>query len=217
VAHLLERILPLMLAAASNPAVVGIVVLLLASTQRPLARAAAFVAGFGAVLGAVCIFGLVVFKAGRETFGPHGALFAWLDIVLGFGMLGLAVVTWMRRGSPSDQSRLLESRGPAAFFALGGVFMITDASALIALVPLLREVAVAHVSALERGIAVMITFAVVISPIAAPLAICALAPRSSERVLGVLRRGIDRYGYLVAIAVLAAIGLYLVVRGFHRL
>ena len=95
--------------------------------------------------------------------------------------------------------------------------MITDASALVALGPLLREIAVAHVSAFQRGVALVLTYVVVLLPIALPLLIYILAPRSSERILAVMRRWLDRYGYLVAIAVFLAIGTYLLIRGFDRL
>jgi hypothetical protein len=214
---LLERTFPLMLAAASNPAVVGIVILMLTSQDRPLLRAGAFVAGFGAVLVVVGIVGLAFFKGSKGTFGPGGSLFAWLDIALGAGMLAFAVLTWVRRDSATSQTRLLERVGPGAFFVVGGIFMITDASALVALGPLLREIAVADVTAFERALALTLTCAVVIFPIAAPLIIYVAAPRSSQRILAAMRRWLDRYGYLVAIAVFAAIGTYLLVRGIGHL
>jgi hypothetical protein len=214
---LLERTFPLMLAAASNPAVVGIVILMLTSEDRPLLRAGAFVAGFGAVLVVVGLVGLWFFKGSRGTFGPGGSLFAWLDIVLGVGMLGFAVLTWVRRDSAASQTRLLERVGPPAFFAVGAIFMITDASALVALGPLLREIAIAPVSSFERGLALALTYVVVILPIALPILIYLLAPRSSQRILAAMRRGLDRYGYVIAIGVFLAIGTYLLVRGITRL
>ena len=214
---LLEKIFPLMLAAASNPAVVGIVVLMLTSADRPLARAGAFVVGFGAVLVAVGIVGLWFFKGSRGTFGPGGSLFAGLDIALGAGMLAFALITWLRRDSASGQSRLIERVSPGAFVGVGAIFMITDASALVALGPLLREIAIAHVSAFERALALVLTYVVVILPIALPIVIYLLAPKSSQRILAAMRRGLDRYGYLLAIAVFLAIGTYLLVRGISHL
>ncbi|MDX6583825.1 MAG: Sap, sulfolipid-addressing protein [Solirubrobacterales bacterium] len=215
-AELLAKTLPLMLAAASNPAVIGIVVLALTSADRPLTRAASFVAGFAVVLALVGLAGFAFFRGSRETFGPGGSLFAWLDIALGAGMLALAGITWARRDSGSDPSRLLGRVSPAAFFGVGAIFMISDASALVALVPLLRDVAVADVSSLERLIALVITWVVVILPIAAPVLVYVWAPRSSQRALAAIRGWLDRYGYLVAIAVFGAIGIYLLVRGISR-
>lgn len=215
--ELLATILPLMLAAAANPAVVGIVVLMLTAPDRPLARAGAFVIGFGAVLVAAGIAGLILFSSSRETFGPGGALFAWVDIAVGVGLLGFAVATYVRRGQPATQNRLLERVGPGAFFAVGAIFMITNASALAAYAPLLREIAVSGVSRFERGLALGISDLVIIAPIAAPIVICLLAPRSSGRILSKLRRGLDRHGTVISIAVFGAIGIFLLVRGVTRL
>lgn len=215
--ELLAEILPLMLAAAANPAVVGIVVLMLTAADRPLARAGAFVIGFGVVLVAVGIAGVIFFSSSRETFGPGGSLFAWVDIVVGAGLLVFAAVTYVRRDAPASQSRLLERVGPGAFFAVGAIFMITNASALAAYGPLLREIAIADVSRFERGIALTISDLVIIAPIAAPILICVVAPRSSQRILASLRSGLDRYGWMIAIGVFGAIGTFLLVRGAIRL
>lgn len=215
--ELLAEILPLMLAAASNPAVIGIVVLMLTSPDRPLARAGAFVAGFGVLLVGLGIAGLAFFSSSRETFGPGGSLFAWLDLVLGAGMLALAGVAYLRRNAPTTQSSLLERVSPPAYFAVGAIFMITNASALVAYGPLLREISIADVSRFERGLALAISDLVIIAPIAAPLLICVLAPHSSQRALAAIRRGLDRYGWMIAIAVFGAIGGYLLIRGITRL
>ena len=95
--------------------------------------------------------------------------------------------------------------------------MVTNASALAAYAPLLREIAVADVSRFNRGVALALSDVVIIAPIVAPVVICLLAPRSSKRILAALRGGLDRHGRAVAIATFAAIGLFLLVRGFARL
>jgi hypothetical protein len=179
-----------MLAAAANPAVVGIVVLMLTTSDRPLARAGAFVIGFAAVLVAAGIAGLILFSGSRETVGPGGR--------------------------PPNQSRLLERVGPDAFFAVGAIFMITNASALAAYAPLLREIAIADVTRFQRGLALAISDLVILMPIAAPIVIRLLAPRSSQRILSALRSRLDRYGSVIAIAVFGAIGIFLLIRGITR-
>jgi hypothetical protein len=217
VLHLLAEILPLMLAAAANPAVVGIVVLMLTTADRPLARAGAFVAGFGLVLVAAGVAGVILFSSARETFGPGGSLFAWVDVVVGAGLLVFALVTYLRRNQPASQDRLLERVSPGAYFAVGAIFMLTNASALAAYGPLLREIAIADVSRFERALALAISDIVIVLPIAAPVLIYLLAPQSSQRVLGALRRGLERYGWMIAIAVFGTIGAFLLIRGITRL
>ncbi|HLM31658.1 MAG TPA: GAP family protein [Solirubrobacterales bacterium] len=215
---LLADILPLMLAAASNPAVISIVVLLLTASDRPLPRAIAFVAGFALVLVALGVVGLLLFRSSRETFGTGGALFAWLDIVLGVVMLAGAAVTYLRRNAATGGAdRLLGRMRPAAFVGVGAAFMVTNTSAIVAYLPLLREIAIAPVSHAERAVALALSDLVIVAPIAGPVLIRLAAPRSSERALGAIRRFLDRFGYLIAIAVFGAIGGFLLIRGLVRL
>jgi hypothetical protein len=215
---LLIDILPLMVAAASNPAVITVVVLLLTASERPLPRAIAFVAGFAVVLVALGIAGLLLFRSSRETFGTGGALFAWLDIVLGVVMLTGAAITYLRRNAAAGGAdRLLGRVSPAAFVGVGAVFMVTNTSAIVAYLPLLREIAIAPVSHAERVVALALSDIVIVAPIAAPVLIRLAAPRSSERALGAIRRFLDRFGYLIAIAVFGGIGGFLLIRGLIRL
>jgi cytochrome c biogenesis protein CcdA len=164
---LLIDILPLMVAAASNPAVITVVVLLLTASERPLPRAIAFVAGFAVVLVALGIAGLLLFRSSRETFGTGGALFAWLDIVLGVVMLTGAAITYLRRNAATGGAdRLLGRVSPAAFVGVGAVFMVTNTSAIVAYLPLLREIAIAPVSHAERVVALALSDIVIVAPIA---------------------------------------------------
>lgn len=215
--ELLAGGVPLMLAAAANPAVVALIVLTLTAPQRPLARAIAFVAGFALVLVAAGIAGLALFGSSRDTFGPGGALFGWLDIGIGIGLLAGAGFTWAHRSAADGSERLVGRLGPAEFFALGALMMITDASAIAAYTPLLREIAIADVGNAERAIVLAISVLVILAPIATPVLIRVLAPQSSERVLGAIRRFLDRYGALIAAAVFAAIGAFLLIRGIGRI
>jgi hypothetical protein len=217
VLELLAEILPLMLAAASNPAVIGIVVLLLTAQDRPLARGGAFVLGFGVTLVAIGIAGVIVFSSTDETFGPGGSLFAWVDLVVGAGLLVFAAVTFARRHRPATQGLPFERVGPLAYVGVGALFMVTDASALAAYGPLLRDIAVADVGNLERGLALAISDLVIVAPIAAPVLIYVLAPNSSARVLAGIRSGLDRYGWIIAVVVFGAIGAYILARGITRL
>jgi hypothetical protein len=214
---LMAALLPLMLAAAANPAVVTVVLLTLTASERPLARATAFVAGFAIALVAVGIVGLVLIGGARERVSPGGSLAGWVDIALGLGLLVLGAIAVARRGRTGGADRLLERLGPGSFVAVGATFMVTDASALAAYAPLLREIAVADVTRAERAVALALSDAVIIAPVAAPVLICMLAPRRADRALAAIRHWLDRYGWLAAVLVFGAIGAYLVLRGITRL
>lgn len=107
--ELLARLLPLMIAAAANPVVITIVVLVLTAADRPLVRAWSFLAGFALVLVAGGVLGLTVFANNRDAFGPGGTLYAWIDIGFGVLMLGAAALAFVRRGGGDGRSRSSES------------------------------------------------------------------------------------------------------------
>jgi hypothetical protein len=217
VLELLARLLPLMLAAAANPVVITMVVLVLTAPDRPLARASAFFAGFAAVLLVGGLIGLGVFHNHKETFGPGGTLYAWIDIGFGLLMLGAAVLTWVRRGSGDAASRLIGKIGPAACFGLGAVMMATDTSAIAAYVPILHEISNSGLDRADRVTALVISDLVILAPIFVPILIALVAPQSADRALGAIRGFLDRHGATIAAFVFTALGCLLVVRGIVRL
>jgi cadmium resistance protein CadD (predicted permease) len=217
VLELLARLLPLMLAAAANPVVITLVVLVLTARDRPLARAGAFFAGFALVLIVGGILGLTVFHNSKETFGPGGDLYAWIDLGFGALMLGAAALAYVRRGAGDDASRMIERLGPLACAGLGAVMMATNTSAIAAYVPLLHEISNSGLDRADRLIALAISDLVILAPIGAPILIKILAPRQADRALGAIRRFLDRYGSQIAAIVFAALGVFLVLRGIHRL
>lgn len=214
--ELLARLFPLMLAAAANPVVITLVVLLLTAPDRPMAHAWSFLAGFALVLVAGGVLGLTVF-ANTEAFGPGGGLYAWIDIGFGALMLGAAVVTYVRRSSDNGAGRLIGRIGPLACLGLGAVMMATDTSAIAAYVPLVHEISNSGLSRVERGVALAISDLVILAPIAVPILIAAVAPDRAARVLAAIRGFLDRHGAAIAALVFAALGALLVIRGIGRL
>jgi hypothetical protein len=217
VLELLAQLLPLMLAAAANPVVITMVVLLLTAPDRPMLRASAFFAGFAAVLTAGGILGLTIFHSSRETFGPGGTLYAWIDIGFGLLMLGAAVLTFVRRGAGDGATRLVERVGPLACVGLGAVMMLTDTSAIAAYVPLLHEISNSGLDRADRAVALVISNLVILAPIGVPILIRALAPQRADRALAAIRRFLDRHGPAIAAIVFTALGALLVIRGIGRL
>ena len=215
--ELLARLFPLMLAAAANPVVITLVVLLLTAPDRPMAHAWSFLAGFALVLVTGGVLGLTVFHNTKETFGPGGDLYAWIDIGFGAMMLGAAVATFVRRGGGDAASRLIGRIGPLACLGLGAVMMATNTSAIAAYVPLLHEISNSGLARADRAVALAISDLVILAPIAVPILISALAPDRAARVLAAIRRFLDRYGSTIAALVFAGLGALLVIRGIGRL
>jgi hypothetical protein len=215
--ELLVRLLPLMLAAAANPVVITMVVLLLTAPERPLLRAWSFLAGFALVLVVGGILFLTIFHNNTATFGPGGHLYAWIDIGFGAVMLVAAVVTIRRSGSGDASSRLLNRVGAVACLGLGAVMMATDTSAIAAYVPLLHEISNSDLQRRDHWIVLAISDLVILAPIAAPALIRVIAPERAGTVLAAIRSFLDRHGSQIAAAVFVALGAYLLVRGIGRL
>jgi hypothetical protein len=204
-------------AAAANPVVITLVVLLLTAPDRPVARASTFLAGFAAVLVGGGVLGLTVFANHGETFGPGGTLYAWVDIGFGVLMLGAAVLTYVRRGGANGATRLIGRIGPLACFGFGAVMMATNTSAIAAYVPLLHEISNSGLARADRAVALAISDLVILAPIGVPIAIRVLAPDRATKLLGAIRGFLDRHGATIAAVVFAALGALLVIRGIGRL
>ncbi len=211
--ELLARSFPLMVAAAANPVVITLIVLVLTAPDRPLARAWSFFAGFASVLIVAGVLFLTVFANHTETFGPRGTLYGWIDIGFGALMLGAAVLTFVRRGGEAGASRLIGRIGPLACFGLGAVMMASDTSAIAAYVPLLHEISNAGLARADRVVALAISDLVILAPLGIPILVRTLAPDRATRVLEAIRRFLDRYGAIIAALVFAALGALLMIRG----
>ena len=214
--ELIAEILPLVLAAAINPATIGLVVLILATAERPLLRASAFFAGFAALLvgaSAAALIALTSIGGGIDTDSPA---LGWVDIAMGVALLVSSALSLLRQGDITAQQERLRGAPPAAFFGLGAVMMLSSLNSLAVSVSLLHRIAVADVSGFERALALAFTDAVILLPVLAPLALVVLAPSLAERVLPRIRAGVDRYGVAVGAVVFVAIGAYLLVDGISR-
>ena len=214
---LLVEILPLVLAAAVNPATIGIVVLVLATAERPLLRASAFAAGFGLLLVALSTAGLILVTNVGGGVDDDSSALGWIDVGLGLLLLVSAAVSLTRQGTIADQQERLRGAPVGAYFGLGAVMMLSSLNSLAVAVSLLHRIAVADVSATDRALALAFTDLIILLPVLAPIALVALAPSRAERILPRIRAAVDRYGVKVGVVVFAAIGVYLIADGLSRL
>jgi hypothetical protein len=205
------------IAAAISPATIGIVVLVLATAEQPLRRASAFAAGFGLVLVALSVAGLLILRHARASVDAGSPLFAWIDISMGILLLASIAVSLTRESEIDEQQKRLRGAPVAAFLGFGMLMMLSNLNTLAVAVSMLHEIAIAEVSAVQRGLTLAVVDAVIMLPVVAPIAFCALAPATADRVLPRIRAGVDRYGFKVGVAVFAAIGVYLLIEGFGHL
>ena len=206
-----------MLAAAVSPATIGIVVLILATAEQPLRRATAFAAGFAALLVPLSVVGLVLLRGARDSLDAGSPLFAWIDIGMGAALLVVTAVSLFRQGDVETQEERLRGAPLAVYFGVGLAMMIGNLNTLAVAVSLLHEIAIADVTGFERFLTLALTDAIIMLPIVAPILLCMAAPRTADRVLPVIRRGVDRYGVRVGVVVFTGIAIYLLIEGISHL
>jgi hypothetical protein len=163
------------------------------------------------------VIGLAILRHERATLDAGSPLFAWIDIGMGVALLVVTVVSAFRQGQVSEQEERLRSAPLSVYFGLGLAMMIGNLNTLAVAVSLLHEIAIADVSAIERGLTLAITDAIILLPIVAPIVLCLVAPRTADRVLPVIRRGVDRYGVKVGVVVFTGIAIYLLIEGVSHL
>jgi hypothetical protein len=174
-------ILLLGLALAASPlGLIGVLTLL--ATDRPIANASAFAAGWFL---AIVIVELFAYRAATQAAEPAqtSVTVSVVELVIALGLLAYAVWLWHRRrqGEAKEPAFLKKVRRirPALAFVLGA-FLPTYALALAAV----QRVHAAGVSK-RAAAAALLSFAVVATlGIAVPLVLFATRPAARQRIVG---------------------------------
>jgi hypothetical protein len=205
------------IAAAISPATIGIVVLILATAERPVLRASAFAAGFASLLVPLSVIGLVLLRGARDSLDAGSPLFAWIDIAMAVALVIVTSVSLFHRGDVTEQEKRLRGAPVALYFGVGAAMMIGNLNTLAVAVSLLHEIAIADITSFERFLTLAIVDLIILLPLLVPIGLVALAPRTAERVLPRIRKGVDDYGFQVGVVVFTGIAIYLFIEGISHL
>lgn len=214
--HLVLGLLPFAAAAAVSPMMLTEQTVLLAGPGGR--RTARWYAAGTAVVASLLV--VVVLTIGRSLALPRTPqLNAGLDLVVGVLLLALAAVAeWWRRSRPRRPARTPRGRMTASRAFVFGMFsMATNATSLALLVPATKEIAASRLDVGWWALPALLLVTAACLPAWGPLALHAVAPRATRRVLGGIQRGVDRYGARLTVLLLAGAGVLLVVRGLVRL
>jgi tellurite resistance protein TehA-like permease len=192
-------------------------VLILAIAERPVLRASAFAAGFASLLIPLSVVGLILLRGARDSLDAGSPLFAWIDIGMGAALVVVTVVSLLRRGDVTEQEQRLRGAPVAVYFGVGMAMMIGNLNTLAVAVSLLHEVAIADITSFERFLTLAIVDLIILLPLLVPIGLVALAPRTAERVLPKIRKGVDDYGFQVGVVVFTGIAIYLLIEGISHL
>lgn len=182
-------------------------------------RAANHYAAGAAITLLVIIVALVFF--GRAISLPtEPSLSATVDVVLGIGLLLVAVgIRYLGRHRPPhprpEHGRRMPRLGdrPEAAFPFGIFSMATNFTTLALVMVAAKDISTAEVAAVERMVLVLVLVAICSVPAWAPLALTGLAPRTGDRALDALNRLIAEYGRSAIVVLLAGVGVVVISRG----
>jgi threonine/homoserine/homoserine lactone efflux protein len=213
VSELILKILPLAIAAAINPTGILVVVALVATAKR---SALFLSAGFCAVFIA---FGVIVLALGLRLELKPSTTSAVIDLAAAAVIVYLGVRA-LRKKKPADGDDPAKKRrrlGPAGAFAAGIALAAIDFSSIVPYLVALKDMAITDAGAAASWTALAVFLIICLTPMVAPVALTYAAPREAERLLGPLRRELQKHGGTIVAVVCFVIAAYLAVKGVRGL
>ena len=219
--ELLSKVLPLSLGAAVSPTVL-IVMLLVLSGRRPIARGTAFLVGVLAVLGGLTAVGLLVSHTSHES-TTQLEITHTVDAVAGVLLLVLAVATVVRAlaaraGADADppadheDTDATSSAGILSALLLGMAMMLSNFSTILLYLPAMRAISAADVGFGDKALAVAIALVLTSIPATVPYLLRVTIPRASANLLQTLRAGAQRHSRQIGVAIEVIFGVYLLAK-----
>jgi hypothetical protein len=146
---------------------------------------------------------------------PH--LDATLDIVIGALLIVFALAIRWRRPRQHNAHRGRRVMRPQEALGFGVFSMATNFTTLALVVPAAKEIASSDLDLPGRAVVIAVLVVLASTPVWLPLALRGVAPGPAVRGLIAISDLIGRRGRLLAVLVVAGLGLFLVVRGILRL
>ena len=210
--ELFATILPLAVASAASPVILGVSVALL--SRKNFGAAAALLASGVLAAAILALVGASVAAEDDVVAKSLGFSPAIVDLALGIVFLAFGAKVLLEKPSKEGISRKgAAGWGPAKWFAIGFIGNITNFDAVLLNLAAVREIfnsSLAMASKLE-----LLAFAdfFFVLPALLPIAICVLAPAASQKVLVPIGKSMSKYGKYVVGAIFIVFGAYLIVKG----
>jgi hypothetical protein len=206
---------PLGLAAAVSPVMFAEQTVMLAGANG---RTVAVRYAAGVALVAILYVGALVLWGRAIALPERPRLSSTMDLVFGLILIVVATLLWFRQRSPDDApATARKSVRAGGAFGFGIVSMATNFTTLALLVPAAKAIAASRVDVAGRLILVAVLVALATIPAWLPVALTIAAPGPASRGLQALNRMITLHGRTLVVAVVAALGGLLIVRGILAL
>ena len=210
---LLSQVIPLALGAAISP-VLFLLTLTTLTGERRLVRGLALTAGAAVPLVLLAAFAFAI--AGKLHLS--GTTKAVGDLAFGVLLLLVGVRALVKPPSgPKADAKPKRPSGPARSFALGFGAMVTNVTTIALYIPAMKLIATSHVSNADRVLAHVIVLLIALAPAAVPVALVAVAPGSSRRVLDAVAEFMTEHRRAIPVVVGFGFGAWLIVKGLAAL
>ena len=210
---ILFSLLPLGIGAAISPWPTTVTIMFL-STERPLAKALAYLIGYSAVLVAIGIFALTVFGGGDYEGGDRSSAGGGtLDVVFGILFLVLALKLWLKAPDPSAPPprwmSAFESINIGGAFLLGLFMMVTNFSSLPLYIAGLKEIVTANLNPFDNLFALVLFILLIVVELLVPTVVYARSPRRGGELLDGARQWLGKNNRLITICIFVFYGILL--------
>jgi hypothetical protein len=210
---MLSEAIPSAFAAAIYPPALIIVAYMLEQVH-PLRHGLAFLAGAAAITLAVgYAVALVLQGSGAENSRHHPTVPGWLDIAVGLAILAFAAVVARRPPRPPKAPQERRDTGLPGVVGLG-VLMFTPSPLYLAA---LHALAKGDSSTLTLSVEVLLIAAIVLLLVEVPVALYAVDPQRTSRVLKAANGWLAAHGRMIIVIASGVIGAYFVASGISHL
>ena len=212
--ELLAEVIPLAIGAAISPMVfLGAIAVM--TGPEPLRHGCAYAIGVAIPLLVVTVLAVTLGHAFSLP-DASNSVKGWIDI--GFGaVLVLLGVRAVRRPPKAAKPRDRPQRGGLGrLVAMGAGLMTSNVTTFALYIPAMKLIQESGVSTTDEVAAIAIVLAITMALVLVPLAIVAIAPKASERVLTRAGDWLGSHRRTIAIALCFGFGAYLIIHGLAR-
>lgn len=209
----MDEILPKVVIAGLAASVSPVAIMVLISVmfaRNALRNALVFLAGYTSAMVALGVIGVFILHLGGS--GKKSEVDAYIDIAAGVLCL-LAILLVLRKKKTPEKKEDYGGLGPAKVLALGFVTMLVNSSTIICYLSGAHAVSAAGVDTADKLLGLAVLTAVSLVTLVVPIVFYAVFPRRAKKALGELKGWLSRHSRAISVVVLAAFGVYLIVKG----
>jgi threonine/homoserine/homoserine lactone efflux protein len=208
-------VIPLALGAAVSPLVFAGAIAVMTGPS-PLARGGAYAIGVAIPLLVVTVVAMIL---GRAFSFPDASesVKGWLDVGFGLVLVLLGVRALTQKPAPQRAQHRPVGQGSGRYVAMGAGLMTSNVTTFALYVPALKLIEESGVDVAEEIAAIAIVLAITMALVLVPLAVVAIAPNASERVLTRAGDWLAAHRRTLSVVICLGLGAYLLIKGIERL